>query len=256
MRDFIVYKHTSPSGKVYIGITCQTPLERWRSGGLGYKSCPHFWNAIQKYKWNNFKHEIIVDGLTEGEASQIEELLIALYDSTNPEKGYNTYGGGEIGALGLKRSEEQRKRMSEAQKNRSEETRKKMSESQKGRKASEETRRKMSNQRKGNKNSMYGKSHSEETKRKISEKAKIRLANKHNHGMYGKRHSEESKRKNSNSHMGQISANRRTVVCLETGKTFNSIVEAAKSVNRSPSVIRATCKGEQKMAGGFTWRYV
>lgn len=35
-RLFIVYKHVSPSGKVYVGITSQQPEDRWGSSGQGY----------------------------------------------------------------------------------------------------------------------------------------------------------------------------------------------------------------------------
>lgn len=35
MKEYIVYKHTSPFGKVYIGITCQLPCQRW-ARGKGY----------------------------------------------------------------------------------------------------------------------------------------------------------------------------------------------------------------------------
>ena len=28
-NNFTVYKHTSPNGKVYIGITMQNPIRRW-----------------------------------------------------------------------------------------------------------------------------------------------------------------------------------------------------------------------------------
>ena len=36
MKNFIVYKHTSPNGKVYIGITKQNPKQRWGNGS-GYR---------------------------------------------------------------------------------------------------------------------------------------------------------------------------------------------------------------------------
>lgn len=29
INNYYVYKHTSPSGKCYIGITCQNPEKRW-----------------------------------------------------------------------------------------------------------------------------------------------------------------------------------------------------------------------------------
>lgn len=35
-NNYTVYKHTSPVGKVYIGITKMNPVRRW-ANGLGYK---------------------------------------------------------------------------------------------------------------------------------------------------------------------------------------------------------------------------
>ena len=57
--------------------------------GLG-----HFYNAINKYGWDAFTHEIIADGLTLQQASEWEQKLIEQYDSTNPDKGYNIAKGG------------------------------------------------------------------------------------------------------------------------------------------------------------------
>ena len=86
---FLVYKHTNLSnGKVYIGITNRNPEKRW-SKGNAYKSNQHFTNAIKKYGWEGFSHEIIKEGLTKEEALLLEESLIKEYDSTNSEKGYN-----------------------------------------------------------------------------------------------------------------------------------------------------------------------
>lgn len=68
-NNYKVYKHTNQiNGKSYVGITCQKPEYRWGTDGQGYKECPFFWNAIQKYGWNNFSHEIIFEGLTHEEA--------------------------------------------------------------------------------------------------------------------------------------------------------------------------------------------
>lgn len=90
---YCVYKHTGPEGKVYIGVTKIKPEKRW-SHGKGYSSNRYFSRAIEKYGWDNFRHEIIESGLTRQEASDREKYYIALYDSTNPKYGYNIEGGG------------------------------------------------------------------------------------------------------------------------------------------------------------------
>ena len=87
-EEYLIYKHTSPSNKVYIGITSQTPEKRWH-GGANYSGQPYFYNAIRKYGWDNFKHDIIRSGLTEEEAKIAERKLIKRYDSRNREFGYN-----------------------------------------------------------------------------------------------------------------------------------------------------------------------
>lgn len=71
MDNYIVYRHTSPNGKVYIGITSRKPEQRWKNVN-GYKDSPKFYNAIKKYGWDNFKHEILFDGLNEITAKLIE----------------------------------------------------------------------------------------------------------------------------------------------------------------------------------------
>lgn len=94
IKNFKVYKHTSPSNKVYIGITSQDTKQRWNNG-KGYKHNKYFTRAIQNYGWDNFSHEVLFDNLTEEEAKLMEQCYIALYDSFNKEKGYNQTLGGE-----------------------------------------------------------------------------------------------------------------------------------------------------------------
>lgn len=93
--DFCVYKHTSPSGKVYIGITQQRPEYRWQ-GGLGYRHNEYFFRAILKYGWNNFAHEILQSGLSKEEACAAETALIASCRSNEKAYGYNITSGGEM----------------------------------------------------------------------------------------------------------------------------------------------------------------
>lgn len=137
---YTVYKHTSPNGKVYIGITSRKPEERWLYGH-GYNNNKHFHDAIQKYGWENIEHTIIADGLTKEQAFGMEIELIAKYRSNDPEYGYNMSIGGEGGTTGVRLSEETRRRMSKSRtgekhfgygKHLSDGHRKKLSESHKG----------------------------------------------------------------------------------------------------------------------------
>lgn len=88
-----IYKHTSPSGKSYIGYTKQKPSQRWK-GGNGYDKDTKFGKAIAKYGWDNFSHEIIETNIQSlEEAKQAEILWIAYYDSFH--SGYNSTPGGD-----------------------------------------------------------------------------------------------------------------------------------------------------------------
>lgn len=88
-NNYIVYKHTSPSNKVYIGITGFDPSYRWLNNGRGYKHQTVFFNAIIKYGWINFKHEILYEKLSKEEALDKEEELIRHYESYDRRFGYN-----------------------------------------------------------------------------------------------------------------------------------------------------------------------
>lgn len=93
---YTVYKHTCPNGKVYIGITKQKPERRWGGNGCGYKENEYFYRAIQKYGWENIKHEIIAQGLSEDEADEMEIDLISEYRATDRNCGYNRHYGGKV----------------------------------------------------------------------------------------------------------------------------------------------------------------
>jgi len=91
-RKWCVYEHVSPSGKRYIGLTCN-PKRRWAKGSQ-YKESPGFALAIKKYGWSSFKSSILFSGLTEDEAYVIEAELIEKYQTTDRKFGYNTARGG------------------------------------------------------------------------------------------------------------------------------------------------------------------
>lgn len=220
-NNYIVYMHTSPNNKKYIGITSQKPERRWRKNGEGYKDHLYFWRAIQKYGWDNFKHEILYVGLTKEEAEQKEIELIAYYNSNNIDFGYNMSIGGESGSKGYKYTEEQRKSMGE--------------------------------NRKGEKNGMYGKHHTE----KSIEKGRIKHLRetlspdtiyKMSVAKKGKKRSNESIRK-------QVETISNKVICIETSVVYNGTKEAGRVNNIDPSCISKVCRGERKTAGGLHWRY-
>lgn len=89
---YTVYRHVCPNGKMYIGMTSKDPKKRWESK---YGKNKRFNDDIQKYGWNNIKHEVLFSGLTQEEAEEKEIELIKLFDSTNPARGYNIAKGGK-----------------------------------------------------------------------------------------------------------------------------------------------------------------
>lgn len=149
-NKYSVYKHTSPSGKVYIGITSTSLNDRWRNG-KGYNGQVAFKNAIDKYGWENIKHEVLLEGLSKEDAFEKERELISLYDSTNPKHGYNVSVGGGMGCIGYRHTDEAKERIREKMKKRvfTHEHRKRISESRKGCVISEEQRRQISDTLKG-----------------------------------------------------------------------------------------------------------
>ena len=240
-RIYSVYKHTAPSGKVYIGITSQNPPEKRWNNGRGYWRNEHFSNAIKKYGWDNFKHEILFENLNKKQAEQKEIELIAYYHSTNREFGYNFSNGGNcIGTM-------------------LEETKQKISNANKGNQygvghtVSEESRNKISKAMIGNQHGK-GQKMSEEMKIKLSESHKTDgFKRKLSEANTGKKHSIETKKKLSQSHKGLGS---KKVICVETGVIYDSILDAVKStMKKKNNHISECCSGKRKTAGGYHWKY-
>lgn len=211
-NNYCVYKHTSPSNKVYIGITSMNPTRRW-ANGKGYKT-QMFYNAIQKYGFENFQHEILFENLTKKEAEQKEVELIAYYKSNQKEYGYNVdNGGNSIGSH-------------------SEATRQKLSMSMigdtrnKGRIHTEESKKHMSE-------AHIGKKLSDEAKRKLSE---FHTGKKYTDEVI--EHIKMAKRKSQSF----------PVYCVELNMNFDSVPEAVEYINGiGGSVIR---QGIQKVIKG------
>lgn len=275
-RIYKVYMHTCPNNKVYVGLTMQPIEKRWRKG-KNYQNTPYFYNAIKKYGWDNIRHEVLFENLTKEEAEEKEKELIALYDSSNRNFGYNIEKGGKAGdrftpeiiekmrkaALGRTVSAETRAKISKAHKGRvfSEETRRKISQASIGRTVSEETRLKLSKINKGNKmseesrkklsNSKKGQKFSEETRKKMSE--------------YAKHRSPEHLRKLSESNTGKKKSLEQKmkawvpIVQLDKDgnviKHYGSATQAFEETGIDKRQINNCCKGRQKTAHGFVWKY-
>ena len=223
MRDnYFVYKHINKiNNKIYIGLTKQLPEKRWGVEGKNYKkSCPHFWNAIIKYGWDNFKHIIVAENLTKEEAEQLEIKLIKEYKSNNRKFGYNILEGGSAPSIPI----EVRKKMSKSMKGNknglghpcSKEKREKISKAQKGRKLTKEHKEKMSLAKKGKNH----KPPSIETRKKISD-----------------------------------SHEKIPVYCEETNIIYPSVQECARQLKLYATNVTKCCKGKIKTTGGYHLKY-
>jgi group I intron endonuclease len=233
-KQWCVYKHTSPSGKVYIGITSQKPEKRW-ANGAGYKNNQYFNRAIQKYGWSSFDHEILFVNITKEDAVSKEKELINLYKSNNPLFGYNISSGGEGGAEGIVVSDKERLRRSEHAK------------TYIGSNNPNYGNHKLA----GESNPFFGKEHSEQTKQLLSDLAKERWNNEE----YKKHMCEVHK----NINIG--ASNPRAKITLQYDMDENFIMSwecakiAADTLGICVSGITQCCRGIRKSAGGFIWKY-
>lgn len=243
MNKFVVYKHTCPNGKVYIGITSQRPKHRWNNGE-GYRGNIHFYRAILKYGWDNIKHEILLSNLTKEEAERIESALILSHKSNNKRYGYNLMVETN-GVLFHSPESIEKMRIAKIGKKASESTKRKMSESRRGHFVSDETRKKLSDSNKGKKS----KPHTQEWK----DAMRIRFTGENNPN-YGKSMSEEQKKK-----ISENTHNKRKIVQMDMNDNVIMIYESAKEAERMTggynSNIIACCRGKRPTYKGSRWRY-
>ena len=231
-KEYYVYAHISPSNKYYIGVT-SIGLNKRFGNGNGYKKHKHFCNAILKYGWDNFQHEIIAGKITKDEAFNFEKILINKLQSNNPLFGYNLSDGGESGVKGFHYIM-------------SDEHKQKISKSHIGIRPSEETKQKI-------REKVLGKTASEETKEKM------RIVNT------GRKHTQDSKDKISNWHKGRkkwypANKSKGKPVCQYNLKgefvaEFPSAKEAQRRTGFSQSCISKCCNGDMLFFKNYIWRY-
>ena len=278
---YTVYKLTSPSNKVYIGITSRSVKQRWNNG-IGYKKCPAMNNAIKKYGWENIKKEILLENTTESEAKTLETLLIKLHRSNESKYGYNLTEGGD-GSRGYHPSEETRKKRSESLKGRKYPNRKRV--------LSEKERKRLSDNFKGTNNPLARKVICLETLKvydtatqareetgatKITDCCKHYYKHKSSNVLHWEYYDENLtdddykeilsrllKEEYENKHHSPSEENRRKtserssvpVMCIETGEIFKSIRAACKKYKIDPPNLCNCCKGKKKTAKGYHWKY-
>ncbi len=228
---FVIYEHVTPSGKRYIGQTCQRLNRRWRNGN-GYVRNEYFHRAIQKYGWENIEHNIICECETLEEANAIEAELIHKYKTNDPAFGYNISGGAD-----------------------GKDT------------VAESTKRKLSIVKKGTfvgcSNPNYGRKHTAEECRLISERLKEYYKG-HDSPRKGIKCSKEtrarqsaSRKKSEKARVGILALNKskaKTVRCIETGEIFESTHEVERVHGFRQGNVSKACR-EHGKAYGYHWEY-
>jgi group I intron endonuclease len=221
-KNYSVYQHINViNNKKYIGITKQNIESRWGINGVNYKNSPRFYNAILKYGWDNFLHEVIYTNLSKEDACKKEIELIKEYRTQEKEYGYNILEGGNHSSMPKEIREYMSKVMMGNQNGKgkvcSEEKKKKISEAQKGKTLSEEHRRNISNAKKG-------KSH-----KPISEEARKKIADKHK---------------------------KKKVLCVTNNTVYESIQECVRQLNIEATSVCAVCKGKHKHHKNMIFQYL
>lgn len=225
-----IYRITSPSGKVYIGQSVTTDQRVYQYRYADKHSSrkhlgPKLFNSIQKHGWNQHKFEIIeecsVGKLNERETYWKQYYLKLVNGDWKQVLFCDLFdnGGGP----------------------RSEETKRKISKSNMGKLVSIETRLKKQI-------TMLGRTFSDETKNKMSMSHKGKPKSKE--------HIKNMMKNRANVIEGIKLANSKPVDQYDLQGTFiksyNSISEAKKVIKGD---INSCCKGKQKTAGGFVWKF-
>lgn len=226
-----IYKITSPSGKVYIGLSYDIKRRFREYRRLDCKRQVKLYNSFIKYGLD--RHEFkIIHVCEEHELNKLEKYYVDLYNSFNSQYGLNLRdGGGQNGRL------------------------------------SEETKKKLSIGRMGNKHHNYGKNLSKEWRekisagnkgRKMSESVKDNLRKIHT----GKKLSDEQKQAISKFHtgrMGQLCHNSIPIIQYslsgEIIKRWDCAIEVTRGLGINQRNITSVCRKRRLTAGGFYWRY-
>lgn len=255
------------NSKVYVGQT-QNFYERIRQYIRGNDKNRLIGKAFAKYGMGNFELEILEKNIPLDKLDEREQFWMDFYQSYNNKIGYNVCK--EAGTTrGFHHSEESKRLMSEHHKEyyalhpesvlrgkdnplygtkMSEERKEALRQRNIGNqyakgakwRMSETTKLKISKAMKGKQNCL-GRKLSQETKDKIAAANRNRV------------YSEETIKKMSDSQKGKCMVR---VICVETNIVYDGIVLASQDTGVPYSGISHCCRGCQKTAGGYHWKYV
>lgn len=220
-----IYKILSPSGRVYIGqsVDIKRRFREYKSRYSTYQT--KLTRSFDKYGVNLHSFEVITECDIE-ELNNLERYYQDLYNAMR--EGLNCK---------LTTSKDRSGKLSD-------ETKKKIGEKSKGRKFSDEYKENMSK-------IMTGRTFSDEWKQKLSEKAKIRKVlpetrEKARLIKIGTKLSDEIKLK-----MSQSSPFKKGVICIKSGKKWNSIIDCANENNFIPVTLGRKLSGKRKNNTSF-----
>lgn len=80
-KPYYIYIHTCPNNYTYVGMS-QKPEQRWNNGE-GYKENKNFYQSIQRFGWENIKHEIVAETYYRWVAQKIERTIITHFKKKN-----------------------------------------------------------------------------------------------------------------------------------------------------------------------------
>jgi group I intron endonuclease len=201
----VIYKITSPTGRIYIGKTTRLKTRIWEYRWRSKKRKSIIHDSIKRYGWEAHKFEVIEEILDDKLLSEREIYWISELNSyyiNSPARGMNMTMGGERGGRSWMHDTERRKKQSEIFK--------------------------------GEGGSFYGHKHTEETKKIIA--VKISQRNKERSITVPKWAAEKGRLKVIKP---ILCYNEHGVFIRE----YASLTEAAKEVRISISSVKESCKG-------------
>lgn len=220
-KPYCIYCYTNKiNNKVYIG---QSKDVTRRCQPANYKGCIKFYNAIQKYGWENFERTILADNLSLEEANHLEEEFIKSFNSI--ENGYNLKSGG----LNNNFSDESRQKMSDSCK-----TKKQI--------ICLETKE------------IFESAKEIERQKGFANANIIACCKGKLHTAYGYTWAYLSDYNNGVSQQ-KVDKRKHSIVCIELNRTFPSLMAAERELGISHSNISNCCQGKLKTTGGYHWKY-